>query len=286
MQEPTAGATSYVHWRLMDEIRRQGIKVVINGQGADEALAGYGHYIKGYRLLDVLQTQPLAAWGEARAIVANMPGGGAGLLAQTAKAVLGRRLASRIRASWVEGSAGVLDAAFRAAHADYLPDLPMAWGGRNLESHLRGQLHDYGFNQILHYEDQSSMSQGIEIRSPFVDYRVMEFAFALPSEEKFSGGVTKRILRDAFRHRVPDCIIRNENKIGFGVPFSDWLADQSLLDMVRDLVSSSGFRGRTVWRADRLGKLLLDPQATRRGFPAWRFLVAALWMEEFGIMNA
>jgi hypothetical protein len=56
--------------------------------------------------------------------------------------------------------------------------------------------------------------------------------------------------------------------------------------MVRDLVSSSGFRGRTVWRADRLGKLLLDPQATRRGFPAWRFLVAALWMEEFGIMNA
>lgn len=286
MQEPTASATSYVHWKLMQEVRRQGIKVVINGQGADEALAGYGHYIRGYRLLDVLQTDPLGAWREARSIIAKMPGGWGGLLAQTVKAAMGRRLASHVRASWLEGSAAMLSPAFRRAHADYLPDLPMAWGGGNLDRHLRGQLHDYGFNQILHYEDQSSMSQGIEIRSPFVDYRIMEFAFSLPPDAKFSGGITKRILREAFRQRLPHRIIGNEKKIGFGVPFDDWLSSAPLQALVKHLVSSSGFRTCGLWRPDKLEERLLGPQAARRRFPAWRFVATALWLEEFGIANA
>ncbi|MBL8279695.1 MAG: asparagine synthase (glutamine-hydrolyzing) [Pelomonas sp.] len=286
MQEPMSGAASYAHWKLMQAVRAQGIKVVINGQGADEALAGYGFYIRGYRMLDLLQTDPLAAWREARAIRANMPFGYGGLVAQTVKAMMGRRLASRMRASLVEGSAGMLAPAFRSDHANYLPDLPMVGGGGNLDRHLRGQLHDYGFNQILHYEDQSSMSHGVEIRSPFIDYRLMEFAFALSDEEKFSGGVTKKILRDAFRGRVPAQIIESKVKLGFATPFADWLRGDALQSFVRQLVSSPTFKDRNIWHAAPLATKLSDPKASSGGFPSWRFIMTALWLEEFGVTNA
>lgn len=286
MQEPMGSAASYAHWKLMEAVRGQGIKVVINGQGADEAFAGYGFYIRGYRMLDLLQTNPLAALREARSIRANMPFGYGGLAAQTVKAMLGRRWASRLRANLVEGSTSVLAPAFRKQHVDYLPDLPMVGGGGNLDRHLRGQLHDYGFNQILHYEDQSSMSHGIEIRSPFVDYRLMEFAFALSDEDKFSGGITKKILREAFRPRVPAQIIDAKVKLGFATPFADWLRGETLQTFVRQLVDTPSFKDRTLWRAGPLAAKLTDPQAALHGFPSWRFIMAALWMEEFGVTNA
>jgi len=286
MQEPMGSAASYAHWKLMQAVRARGIKVVINGQGADEALAGYGFYIRGYRMLDLLQTHPLAALQEARAIRANMPFGYGGLVAQTVKAMMGRRMASRLRARLVEGSSEMLAPQFRSEQASYLPDLSMVRGGGNLDRHLRGQLHDYGFNQILHYEDQSSMSHGIEIRSPFVDYRLMEFAFSLSDEEKFSKGVTKKILRDAFRGRVPSEIIDSKVKLGFATPFPEWLKGDALQSFVRRLTSTPSFKDRTIWRAAPLAAKLTDPMAALRGFPSWRFIMTALWLEEFGVTNA
>ncbi|ALT78063.1 hypothetical protein AT984_13600 [Paucibacter sp. KCTC 42545] len=285
MQEPMGSAASYAHWHLMKEVRRQGIKVVINGQGADEALAGYGYYIRGYRLLDLLQTNPLASLAEARAIRRQMPWGYASLAAQTFKSLFGRRMVSRIRARFIECSFSVLKADYKKAHRDYLADLPMVWDGKNLDRHLCGQLQDYGLNQILKYEDLSAMSQGIEIRSPFVDYRLMEFAFALPDAAKFSGGITKKILREGFNHRVPHSIINAKNKLGFSIPFAEWMQRPALRTMVRHLVDSPTFKARKIWDADRLAAILTDNNAGLNGFPVWRFLMAAKWLDEYQISN-
>lgn len=286
MQEPVASSTSFVHQQLMAAIRRQGIKVVINGQGADEALAGYGRYIVGYRLLDLLQTQPAAAFTEARAMRRLMGFGFAQLAMQTAKAMLGRRAASAYRARYVERAATVLDGHFHASEQRRLPEVTMQRGGANLRHHLRSQLLNFGFNQILHYEDQSSMSESVEIRSPFIDYRLMEFAFSLPDDALFSGGVTKRVLREAFATRLPASILHNHRKIGFATPFERWMREPSSRAMVEALVHSPEFRSRRIWNADRLARTLLDPQAAARGFPVWRFLNAELWLRQQGIVNA
>jgi asparagine synthase (glutamine-hydrolysing) len=285
MQEPVQSATSYAHWGLMQAVKQQGIKVVINGQGADEALAGYGELILGYRMLDVLQTKPLSAVAEARAMHHRLGKSYLQIAMQTAKAVLGRRSASAYRAHFVEGTARVLNADFSRAHTDYLPDVRMQFKGGNLRHHLRSQLMDYGFNQILHYEDQSSMSQSIEIRSPFIDYRLMEFGLSLPTEELFSRGVTKKVLRSGFEDRLPACIVHNHHKIGFATPFDQWAKTPAFRVFVAGVVTSQEFLGRHIWDGALLANRMLDPDAAEDGFPVWRFLVAELWMRGFGITN-
>ncbi len=285
MQEPMGSAASYVHWKLMQQVKAAGTKVVINGQGADEAWAGYGFYIRGYRLLDLALTQPGRALGELSAIRREMGLGLGGTLAQTAKAMLGRRAASRWRARFKDKTAEVLAPAFRSSHRNHLADLGMVWGGGNLDRHLRGQVTDYGFNQILHYEDQSSMSQGVEIRSPFVDYRLMELAFSLPDDLKFSGGQTKRLLRDTYAHRVPRQIIQSGRKIGFSTPVASWMGDAPMQRLVAELVNSPDFRQRSLWRPERLGPKLQDAAHAQAGFPVWRYLMTAVWLQQNGISN-
>ncbi len=285
MQEPKASAASFAHWRLMQAIRGQGIKVVINGQGADEALAGYGTYIRGYRMLDLLMQSPVEALKEARAIRSEMGWGYSSLAAQTAKAMLGRRAASIVRSRFVEKASPLLTSSFRNAHKDYLPDLTMSWDSANLDTHLRSQIQDYGFNQILKYEDVSSMSQGIEIRSPFVDYRLMEFAFRLPDEAKFSRGVTKRILRDAFDKRVPHSIIRSRTKLGFATPMAEWFSRPAMQALIRETTASPSFKARKLWHAPQVAKILTEPLQGARASTAWRFLMVARWLDANGIGN-
>lgn len=213
-------------------------------------------------------------------------GYGPGLLAsQLAKAMLGRRAASAWRARHSEKGWSVLAADFLRDHKDDLPEVGMVGAGRNLDNHLRSQLLHYGFGQILHYEDQSSMSHGIEIRSPFIDHRLMAFAFGLPSADKLSDGITKRILRCAFAHRLPGCIVNNHQKIGFATPFEEWSRQPAFRDFVRDIVHSDEFRNRRVWNAARLSARLLDPASVARGFPVWRFIQAELWFRSCGITN-
>ncbi len=284
MGEPVQSTTSFVHWQIMQAVHASGIKVIINGQGADEALAGYAPYIVGYRLLDTLLANPLKAWSEARGMQARFAYPATKLIAQTVKAMLGRRAASKWRAARVEGTTQVLNATFCQQHDAYLPDIGMTLRPRNLDRHLRGQLEHYGFNQILHYEDHSAMMSSIEMRSPFVDYRLMEFAFSLPDRLKFDQGITKRIQREAFANRLPKSIVDNHHKIGFATPFQSWLASPALNGYFQEVVGSSSFQSRSIWQGAGIKKRFAQSDRYPN-FPFWRFINLELWARAYGISN-
>lgn len=283
MGEPLFNTTAFMHYLIMRAIRKDGAKVVINGQGADEAFAGYGHLIAGYRLLDVLLSRPWQVWGQANALRASLPCGFGYLMAQCGKAALGRRRASHMRAAWKEHTFDVLQPAFRRPHDRRLADSAACLSSGNLDQHLRRQIEFYGFNQIMHYEDQSSMLNSVEIRSPFVDHRVMEFAFGLPDQLKFDQGITKRILRESFAARLPHRVL-SQPKIGFNTPFNQWLQEPSFKAWIVDLSKSASFRQRGIWSADKLQQRFERPEAYP-GFPFWRFINLELWARAYGISN-
>jgi asparagine synthase (glutamine-hydrolysing) len=157
MGEPVQSTTSFVHWQIMKAVQANGIKVILNGQGADEAFAGYGSYIVGYRLLDTLLSQPSMAWAQARGMHDKLGISTTALIAQTSKAMMGRRAASKFRAAMVEKVTQVLHPTFCQQNDAHLVETSMTWAPRNLDQHLRTQLDHYGFNQILHYADHSAM---------------------------------------------------------------------------------------------------------------------------------
>jgi asparagine synthase (glutamine-hydrolysing) len=284
MGEPVASTTSFVHWQIMQAVHASGIKVIINGQGADEALAGYAPYIVGYRLLDTLLSNPLKTWSEVREMQARLAYPATKLIAQAAKAMLGRRAASKWRAGRIEGTTRVLNPTFCQQHDAHLPDSGMTLRPRNLDNHLRAQVEHYGFNQILHYEDHSAMMSSIEMRSPFVDYRLMEFAFSLPDRLKFDQGITKRIQREAFAHRLPKSIVDNHHKIGFATPFQSWMATPALKGYFQDVVGSSSFQSRSIWQGAEI-KQRFEKAEQYPNFPFWRFINLELWARAYGITN-
>jgi asparagine synthase (glutamine-hydrolysing) len=283
MDEPVYSTTSFAHWSLMKEVRNQGIKVVINGQGSDEAFAGYGRYAIGYRLLDSLLTSPsefLQQLGGARQ---TMGFSRTMLISQLLKACFGRKAVSNFRARFTDRSLRVLSSQFHIEHRDHLDDLGATFRKRNLDCHLRGQLEHYGFNQILHYEDHSSMANSIEIRSPFIDYRLMEFAFRIPDSLKLNNGITKRVLRESFKRRLPEIIVGNNCKIGFNTPFDEWMRSKEMQMLLKELFKSPEFTGRSIWKAKAVRENFEKGEWTK--FPLWRFINLELWARAYGIKN-
>ena len=284
MGEPVQSATSFVHLQIMRAVHERGIKVIINGQGADEALAGYGPYVSGYRLLDILLSRPWAVLGQACQMRDKMGISASMLVAQTAKSILGRRAASKWRADMVEGGTQVLSPDFIRQHDRNLMESSMTFLPQNMNQHLRAQIEHYGFNQILHYEDHSSMMNSIEMRSPFVDYRLMEFAFSLPDRLKLDRGVTKLIQREAFTGRLPKSIVNNHYKIGFATPFQDWMGDLKVKAFMRDIVCSNSFQARRIWQGAKVQKRF-EQAEKYPNFPFWRYINLELWARAYGINN-
>jgi len=283
--EPVFSATSFAHYSLMQEIKNSGVKVVMNGQGSDEAFCGYGSYLIGYFLLDALFSRPSTVAHQLTAIHNKLGYSYPYILAQILKAALPRRTGSYLRGKYQEGGIKCLAPDFVKQNYHYLKNSrSRMFSSDNLGSYLKLNIKNYGFNQILHYEDHSSMQHSIEIRSPFIDYRLMEFAFSIPTEFKFDMGTTKKLIRDCFAGRIPDSIIHNHRKIGFATPFTTWLKDDAFGSYISDILGSESFRSKRIWKPETI-RAMFDKTPKLEKFPYWRILNLELWSRSYGITN-
>jgi asparagine synthase (glutamine-hydrolysing) len=281
--EPVASATSFAHYSLMKEIRSRDFKVVINGQGADESFCGYDRYFMGYFLIDILRSAPQKFPAQTKALNSIRGYSYAFILSQMVKAALPRRLASYLRGRFQEGVIDCLHSDFVSQNYKYFDNQPLALlSGQSLDRYLRGNLQQYGFNQILHYEDHSSMQHSVEIRSPFIDYRLIEMAFRSPARAKYDMGVTKKVIRHAFQNRLPSNIVNSPRKIGFATPFGKWLADKKLREFAFDVLNSTEFGARGIWNADKIRAAFSAPDK-HAAFPFWRILNLELWARAYRV---
>ena len=99
--------------------------------------------------------------------------------------------------------------------------------------------------------DRASMQHGIEIRMPFMDYRLVQYVFSLPLESKLGGGFTKRILRDAMKNTIPEDIRTRTLKIGIGAPMKEWFNNE-LKTYVLDTVHSGRFTNSSYWNGKNI----------------------------------
>lgn len=128
--------------------------------------------------------------------------------------------------------------------------------------------------------DRMSMAHGLEVRSPFLDHRVVEFAMGLPDSFKMKKGRGKQILRSAFAGILPDAV-RKRGKMGFAAPVGRWLRED-LREMAQGLLSGM-LVGRSIIRADAVEALLAEHQSGQNdhGQRLWALLVLEKWLSLF-----
>jgi asparagine synthase (glutamine-hydrolysing) len=226
--EPFGSTSIYAQYRVFRLAREHGVTVTLDGQGADELLAGY-HGYPGERvrsLLDDGALLPAAAfllrWRQwpgrslrtgLRASVAQFVGTPG---YSTLRALAGRR----VPLDWLD--TGQLHE--RGITLDFPRQVPSSGRRRRLAAELALSATRRGLPALLRHADRNSMRFSVESRVPFLTSALAEFLFTLPESYLVSpSGETKRIFRTAMRGLVPDAILDRRDKIGFATPEREWL---------------------------------------------------------------
>lgn len=272
--EPFATTSIYAQWSLMALARSRGVKVLLDGQGGDELFAGY-HTFYGAWFADLFnrgQFMRLASEVGAYRRMHRAPV--SDLLLRMLEPLAGRRLSGIARRLIRGESVGV--------HPDLLVDGPVAPSGPSL---LKARLHELlttaTLPGLLRYEDRDSMAFSIEARVPFLDVRLVEFAFRLPGSAKIRDGWTKAILRDALADRVPVGVARRTDKMGFLTPEAEWLRGP-LQAWAREIIFSPEFCARPYFdikAAHAYFERFIAGHEHRSG-PVWRWIVLDLWIRQ------
>ena len=226
-EEPFGSAGVYAQWEVHRMAKREDVKVLLDGQGADEVLGGYTRYVHWHLQERLRQGKREAVDEEARALTEN------GFLEGWDWK---NRLASRwpgMAAAWLEKKAlkthrknKDIDPEFRDTNsgADFIHK-PLV---RTLNDILYFDACMGALQTLLRYADRNAMSHGIEVRLPFLSHGLVEFLFALPSDLKIRGGWTKWILRQSLKGLIPPEVSERRGKTGFEPPQADWMRHQSI----------------------------------------------------------
>jgi len=123
-----------------------------------------------------------------------------------------------------------------------------------------------------------SMAHGLESRVPFLDHPLVEFAATIPADIKFPGGRMKSLLKEVFKHKIPEKVLNRRDKMGFPVPLKEWFSGD-LKDFLHDIFSSSQAQTRGFYDAKKVLKGLEGSSQFSRKI--WGLLCLELWHREF-----
>ncbi len=286
MDEPIGSASGYSQWSVFKEARRAGLTVMLDGQGADEQLAGYSQFGLVYLV-------HLASKGKIKQFfktVKELKNNNDGLRAMStlmvttycfAKAVLPKcavRLLNRFailarkpRLYWSREWSNLL-----LNCNEYKKMTPCEYVRNSVNS---------GLKQLLHSEDRNSMANSVESRVPFMDVNFVECCARLPFEYKLKNGVTKAVFREAVKDYLPESVYNRNGKMGFPAPTNRWMLNNR--DWFTEQIENACGRFPSILPKERTMKcyhrFLDKPQEGE--FLWWRIMCVNRWAEVFGVVE-
>jgi len=272
---PSGGSSFVSQYFLMKLISENGIKVVLDGQGSDEYLAGYMHSY--YRLIaDMIRNLNLTgACATTNQIASNLSLTGSKKMAHFAKSALTSFASEQSLYRFEYNNYYPFLLKEKSTQSPfYLSDVP----GSKLDRFLYNLTFNTSLPSLLHHEDRNSMAFGIESRVPFLDHRLVEFAFTLNNDEKIQGIETKRILRKAMADILPKAVAERKDKKGFVTPGEvKWLRGP-LNHLTEINYNNIPFLRKTV-----VNRLMDDYKKgdNSKALLIWRIAALNYWIENF-----
>lgn len=205
--EPFGSFSIMAQWEVMKLAKRIKVTVLLDGQGGDELLGGYRKYYAFYLKELIRSGKYFKALNELFYLLKNRE------FNFLSKEGFKRYLFSNSNASFLSD---------RGRSLKNMKKIGLSSANSVREKSLE-DIEFFSFPALLRYEDRNSMAHSIESRVPFMDYRVVQFAYSSSSAFKIRKGFTKAMLREALKGVLPEVIRTRISKLGFATPQSDWM---------------------------------------------------------------
>lgn len=235
-EEPFGSSSIMAQYEVFRLAKDKNVTVLLDGQGADEILAGYHFYYK-YFFLELEKNKHLAKKQWDSYIALHGDNKVNGILQKDIKYKLRNSLPfvfdimKKVKKT-VTDQKGDFNAEFFAVnkHSDF--DFKSNFHTLNAmlkQSTLGGSLQD-----LLRYADRNSMAHSREVRLPFLSHELVEFIYSLPATYKINDGWNKYIMRKAFDHVLPSQITWRKDKIGYEPPQKQWMQRPEVKEIIRE----------------------------------------------------
>jgi asparagine synthase (glutamine-hydrolysing) len=277
-EEPFSGTSVYGQYRVMKLARDNGIVVLLDGQGADQVLAGSA-YFTGYYYYELMKEgniidlfrETIRSCQQSSCLSSLMY-----LFLRIVPEDIKKTLYKRHKAPYLSRSF--------IKENEHRKDV--RWHLSSLDEAVCGSVSTYALPHLLRFLDKNSMRFSIESRVPFLDHKLVEYLVSLPPKQRINGGVTKYAFRKAMEEELPEKILARRDKIGFAVPEKSWLKEEAVKGVINNIIDSESFKLRDFWEWDKVEREFErlqsgESQSIFVGTDIWRCISVELWMRIF-----
>jgi asparagine synthase (glutamine-hydrolysing) len=283
--EPFGSTSIYAQWTVFEEARQNHVTVMLDGQGADEQLAGYQELYFQIYLNQLIRHGKLIQFirelrnfskihsfnkiqGTLKAVLSLCP--------IEVKQYIGKLMGKqRYELDWLNKQY------LKFNQAD--PFLLSGQSVNNVKQTLYGQIMHNNLPMLLHWEDRDSMAHSVESRVPFLDYRLVELIYGMPTSYKIKDGVTKLILRDSLSGILPNKIRDRMSKLGFVTSEEIWV--KSHIDLFRQKLIEAIQASHGILAEERTLEIFNNIISGRQKFDfwLWRVINFGQWIKTFNV---
>ena len=234
-EEPFQTGSIYAQYCVYQEAKKQGVTVMLDGQGADEFLCGYTKDFQFY-IRELINNKPerlrinnLINMNHSTNTTLNFKDSLLLRSPQTHKFV--SSVAKKISNKRPKGIHPDFYAEFKNKNTPFKQFT-------DLKSALKHEMNNQGLEKLLRFADKNSMAHSVEVRLPFLYHELVEFVFSLPSSYLLYHGWSKSILRTSMSDILPSEITYRRDKIGFQAPQDSWMQNKFFKEILKDAEQS------------------------------------------------
>jgi len=275
--EPIPTTSPYAQY-LVFKLAKERVTVTLDGQGADEQLGGY-HYFFGFYFKDLLRHFKLITLIRECFMYFKVHRSIYGF-----KTFLYFLLPKQYRTSLRVSKAGYLTREFISKFSgknkkSVVNDL---YASDSMKDALINHF-EFKLEHLLKWDDRNSMAHSVESRTPFLDYRLVEYTLSIKSDSIIKNGFTKSILRESLKNILPEKIRLRRDKIGFATPEDEWFRSDLFKSFIFELLDSASFKSRNIV-STRQALSLYNKHLNREidiSRDIWKWINLELWFRQF-----
>ena len=273
--EPTPTTSPYAHYCVLKEAYANGVKITLDGQGSDEALAGY-EYIPGlYHKSLFTHFKWITLFKETFKYLKLHRS------TRSLKYMLFFLLPSKMRTKVRVSQRAYVNPEFVKKHKSSVISEKL-YGSKNMQEMLINHF-EYKLEHLLKWGERNATAFNMVSRMPFLDPKFVEYGIALDDNVKVRNGYTKAILRDSMKGIMPENVRLRVDKKGFSIPQEEWFRTEKFQKLVMDILTSESFKSRGYIISEEALKLY--EKHLRREIniskDIWKWINLELWFRYF-----